>query len=713
MVTEQQLKDRLGERLTSGDMTKDQVLTVINAWKSDNAKSNTRQQEQETARQGALKETAQGVGAFESYMIATGKGFTDIGRAIGLAGPETESDKQAMEALRVERPYTTAAGEITGQAAPFIPAGLGAAALAAKFVPGMLGQVVAGTAVGAGEGAAISSGTGGSVLEGASVGAAVGGGAEVLFPVLGRLGRALYRRVKGAEPTSSMFDSAGRPTPEMQSALDDTGLTMEDLTVEAEAVIRNAEPGSDPAQIARAAQFTNEQIPMSRGSLTKSMADEATEQQLMKSTMDPNAEPFRQFKLKQSQAIQEKLNSTINTGQNMEETGNLIKEALTGQKALLRTQKNDLYREALQAADSADALPIMANMEGVIPDARTIRGLDRASEGKATAIIETLADYGLANPTARQLADENFAPTMLTLQDAEEVQQILKGIARNDLSGATQSMVGRATQAIDEELANIAENTSGLNLTDSVIKPLKAARATVTRLKNEFDPKSLSGQLVDNIRGSNQPRVEGSKIYNKLVSKAAPVEGVRSMVTNLRNAGPEGEQALFGLQSTTMLDLIDAGFGTASRQIDGIRTFNPNAFRKRLDNIGAGKIDAIFSTSPSTLQRMKNIDKIAENLIPSNDAVPKGAAPVLQDIARRLGLATISAKAPGAGLVIDKLSEISSKYATRQEVKQAMNTDPDLAAVVYRIDREFPGIAAALGIAGILTMDERAEDDTN
>jgi hypothetical protein len=42
-----------------------------------------------------------------------------------------------------------------------------------------------------------------------------------------------------------------------------------------------------------------------------------------------------------------------------------------------------------------------------------------------------------------------------------------------------------------------------------------------------------------------------------------------------------------------------------------------------------------------------------------------------------------------------------------------MNTDPDLAAVVYRIDREFPGIAAALGIAGILTMDERAEDDTN
>jgi hypothetical protein len=274
-------------------------------------------------------------------------------------------------------------------------------------------------------------------------------------------------------------------------------------------------------------------------------------------------------------------------------------------------------------------------------------------------------------------------------------------------------MVGRATQAIDEELANIAENTSGLNLTDNVIKPLKAARDTVRRLKTEFDPKSLSGQLVDNIRGSNQPRVEGSKIYNKLVSKAAPVEGVRSMVTNLRNAGREGEQALAGLQSTTMLDLIDAGFGTASKQIDGIRTFNPNAFRKRLDNIGQGKLDAIFSTNPSSLQRMKNIDKIAETLIPSNDTVPKGAAPVLQDIARRLGLATISAKAPGAGIVVDKISDIAGKYKTRQAVKQAMSTDADLAAVVYRIDREFPGIAAALGIAGILTMDERAEDDTN
>jgi hypothetical protein len=207
MVTEQQLKDRLGERLTSGDITKDQALKVISAWKSDNAKSNTRQQEQATSRQAALKETAQGVGAFEAFMIGTGKGFTDIGRAVGLADPETDSDRQAMEALRAERPYTTGAGEITGQAAPFIPAGLGIGA-----IPSMAGRALAGAGLGAAEGGAISAGTGGDVLEGAGVGAAIGGGAEVLFPVLGRLGRALYRRVKGAEPTSSMFDSAGRPT---------------------------------------------------------------------------------------------------------------------------------------------------------------------------------------------------------------------------------------------------------------------------------------------------------------------------------------------------------------------------------------------------------------------------------------------------------------------------------------------------------------------
>lgn len=657
------------------------------------------------ARRDAIDEVASEIGPFQAFLIGAGKGFMDIGRGIGLADPESESDAQAMEALREQRPYTTGAGEIAGQAAPFVPMGLAGGA-----IPSLAGRTLAGAGLGAAEGGIIASGTDKDVLEGTGVGAAIGGGAEILFPVLGRLGRSLFRKVKGRAPKGAILDGAGRPTAELQSALDDAGLSFDDLTADAQAVLRNAEPGSNPQQMVRASQFAEEGIPMTKGQLTQNFEQIATEERLMSSTMDPNAAPFREFKLKQSEAIREALEKSVDLEQTSEETGNLIKDALMGRKSLLRTQKNDLYREALEAADSAETLPLMVSMDEIIPDARTLRGLDRASKGSVSDVMDTLAEYGLADPSERLLKDPDFVPSALTIQNFEEVNQILKGIARNDPSGATGNLVGRITTAIDDEVANLADSAQALNLSESVIKPLKQARQVVTELKSEFNPKALSGALVEVKRGSDEPVIYGSKVYDKLVSKASPIEGVRATMANLRRAGPKGEQAIGDLQSTTMLDLLEAGFGTKSRKIEGIPVFNPNAFQRRMERIGDEKLKAIFQTNPSTLQRLKNIEKISTSLIPPANATPKGSAPVLMDIMQRLGAAGISTKVPGASLFFDKMADIAENYGTRKAVKEAMKADPDLAKVAYRLDREFPGIASALGIAGVSTVEE---GDTN
>lgn len=712
---------RVKERLVSGEITKDQAAQVLQAYRSRqsgeqapeappllSAPEAQQPQAPDMAqiRQQAMDEVAADVGPLEAFMIGTGKGFMDIGRGIGLVDPATEGDKQALEALREKRPYTTGSGEIVGQTAPFVPAGMGAG-----LFKSLAGRVAAGTGLGATEGGIIAGGTGRDVLSGSGMGAAIGGGAEILFPIIGRLGRSLYRKVKGKAPQGALLDAAGRPTTEFQSVLDEYGLSLDDLTADAQSVVRNAKPGSNPEQVGRAALFAEEGVPMTRGQLTQGFEQIATEERLMKSTMDPNAAPFREYKANQSESIRRALEKGVDLEQTSEETGNLIKDALSGRKKLLRTQKNDLYREALDNVDNVESLPLMLNTEDMLPDARTLRGLDRASKGSVSDVMDTLAEYGLAEPSERLLSDPNFSPSVLTLQNFEEVNQILKGISRNDPSGATGNLVSRLTEAIDDEVANLADSATDMNLSDKVIKPLRDARKVVTELKNEFNPKALSGQMIDVKRGSNEPAIYGSKVYDKLVSKASPVEGVRATMANLRRGGEKGEQAIADLQSTMMLDLLDAGFGTKSRKIEGIPVFNPNAFQRRLERIGDEKLKAIFQTNPSTLQRLKNIDKISTSLIPPADATPKGSAPVLMDIMQRLGAAGISTKIPGAGLFFDKMGDIAQNYGTRKAVRQAIKADPDIAKVAYRLDREFPGIASALGIAGISTMDEEADDD--
>ena len=74
-------------------------------------------------------------------------------------------------------------------------------------------------AVTAAEGGVISAGRGEDVLTGAGLGGAIGLGAEILFPVLGKLGGKIVRRVTGKAPGGAMLDASGRPTQKLQQAL--------------------------------------------------------------------------------------------------------------------------------------------------------------------------------------------------------------------------------------------------------------------------------------------------------------------------------------------------------------------------------------------------------------------------------------------------------------------------------------------------------------
>ncbi len=669
---------------------------------------------------------AQEVGPMQAFLIGAGEGFYNIARGIGLADKATEDERAAMRALSQERPISTTAGRILGETAPFIPlggvaaTGLRTSAVGRTLIPAATRTAarlgVAGV-TGAGEGAIVARGRGEDPFSGAGIGAGVSVGAELLFPIIGRAGRKIYQRAFGREPAGAMLDSMGRPTDELQQALDASGLTFEDLTSDARQAVAEMAPGTVPEQAVRTARFETEGIPATRGEITAGQQALTTEQRLLGSTTDPAAEPFRQFKLQQSEAIRENLEQAMGEEFTREEAGQLMQAALEGRQNLLRTQKNELYRLARSKADDLGGMPMFTSgMRDAVPDADEMADLAITSPQAMESLQTILAKYGIMDPPE----SASVTVTPLTLNNVERFRKTLNRIGRGDTTGAVNVAVGPIRDALDRELVEMAESTgevakrvsrkSGIiefgapkgsaeveqirGLTDT----LREARSTVKQMKTEFDPASLVGQLTrPRKRGSQVPLVEASKVYDKITGKAAPVEQVRKVVQSLTDAGEAGEQGLQALQATTMMDLIESGFSTPSRKIDGVPMFNPVAFKRRLKNVGMDKVEAVFKNRPDLVKKIKNIDMIAADLIPPDRAVPKGTSDNLLDVLGALGVTTIVGRVPVVGGAVRAAGGIAGEAAervgTRRSVREALDATPEVQEL---IDQSFPAISGVL-----------------
>jgi len=163
-----------------------------------------------------------GIGAGISDVARGAKNFLDY-TPYGAILPDVEIlSPSGMSALEGVSPMAEG-GRVVGQAAPFLPAGIGAGAL-----PSLGGRMAASSLVGGVEGATIASGTGRDVATGALVGTLVGGGAEVFSAGFNRIALPLVRKWFGS--SAKALDETGAPTPELQSAMEKEGVTLDDLT---------------------------------------------------------------------------------------------------------------------------------------------------------------------------------------------------------------------------------------------------------------------------------------------------------------------------------------------------------------------------------------------------------------------------------------------------------------------------------------------------
>ena len=703
---------------------------------------------QEIARQDALKGVAEEVGPIEAGIIGLGRGFTTVGRGLGLIDPEDESEKQAYQALKEHRPYSTGAGEIVGEAAPFVALG-GAGGLAARTVLPKLGsagasalaatetlggRAAASGTLGAFEGATLAAGKGQNIEEGALTGAAFGSLSEVVVPIVGKLAKSLYQKIKGITPEGALLDATGRPTPELQSALDEQNISFEDLTQQAQDIVSQQRQGAVPEQVARAAEFEQAGVRGTRGEITQQFDDQAIEARLLQSSRDDKAEPFRQYKLAQSKDIEKHLNDNLAESLTDEETGTLIKEALIGRKKLLRTEKNQLYDDFAIAAKDVGEIPIFTDsIRDAVPEADKLSELAiTAGESVSNDLSKLLVRYGIMEPSEEALAKAakkatqgqpkkfNYITGQTETPDVlpEDINKILEirpltavnfdtfrksmnAISKRDDSNAIDVAIGPIKRALDQEADELGSILEAQGFSRDITKPLKEARKKVTTLKTEFSPQSEVGKLVDVAKDGYTVITKASKVYsNSISAKSVPVENVRNIIKSLKQSGEQGEAAIGSLQTTTMLDIINAGFGTKSRKIDGVRLFNPIAFKNRMDAIGKDKLKAIFADNPAMINRLNNIDKISESLIKSADAEPKGSSSTILELMDKLQITALTSRIPLAGPAFNEfLQTVLQGQRTRREVGDAIQGNPEVVKLAGMFDETYPGIASALGIS--------------
>lgn len=644
-----------------------------------------------------FSQLAESVGPVEAGLISVGRGLTNIGRVVGLSEEEDPETTRAIEALQKSRPLATSIGESIGEAVPFLVPGTAIGA-----IPALGGRVLAGTALGLTEGGLIAKARDEPVPQEAITGGIIGGGLEAVFPIISRIGGALIRRVTGSTATGSVLDSSGRPTEELNQALEQSGINFEDLTDQATETLRQTIPGSDPQQVARLARLETLGLPATRGDVSQVFEQQAIEARLLESAADPLGDPIRSIRLEQSRAFRSQLESRIQELGVPDNVGESIKEALEERKTLLSSEKTALYKSAIESSERLGSLPIITtNILDAVPKPSVLSRLSRITGNQGDAVSSLLVEFGIDKDPVKVL---NFTKSggeidILSIGNFEEFRQALNQIERADATRSTSVIIGPVKKALDEEveLFDIGLRVSEVT-DDEILKTFKEARATVRQIKTEFSPEAISGKLIRLKRDGVTPLIEASKVFNELVGGQKAPEFVKRTIESLSKS-TKGKKAIGDLQAKTVVDLLDHAFKAQTRKVAGERVFGATAFNNRLKQIGDERLNEIFSTRPDILKRIKLVGDVSADITPPSGAVPKGSASVILDSLNKAGVMTILGKIPAGGLLVETIRTVVEKAANRAGLEKALNAKPNVKKMATFIANDAPGFASVLGIS--------------
>lgn len=608
------------------------------------------------------------------FELISGDSTDDVSAFLGL--PSSERQEKAFEPLREEFPITTTVGEIAGEIAATAPigAGVGSAALkgvnlakggaaASRFIPALAAGATEGSIIGAAE-------------EDAGFGALIGGGtavaAEALLPPVARRLKRFFGKAKPLDELVSVADGVVSPTKETLDVLDDVGVKFDDIITESQEELLT------PKQAAIKGAFKKEGIePASRTRIRPNVEDIQREGFLLRqSGSEGAASDFRQKVVQENEALKGRFEDIANeVGISGEQGADKLKTALFDIKSSMRSARNRAYQDLADVAQDKPELikRIPLNKDRLVDGVREASeiGVDPSTEN---AVLRAFEDFGLVEKGERKgafdlitgesgiedLSLANLHKFRKRINSVFDVTKPKEVIARKSIINAIDDIELEIVDAFDDEALSSVKTPKLIR--DAAVR----ARQSVIDEKKVFNEGDLIQQLVApkvaGLDAKEAPLVASSKVFNKITTKATPVENVRKLVSTLKNDGSEESlEALGNLQASTMMDLLDFSVQPSKKLVDKQGTtvdmFSGTRLNNRIKQIGEDKINALFDNNKDALRSLKRLRKISDARITPEEAIQKGSLPpsvlntLFDTISKSKGVPVVG----GAGDIAEKI----------------------------------------------------------
>lgn len=609
----------------------------------------------------AADELAEDTGPFESFVIATGRGLTDIGRAFGLADPEDEATKISFDALENQRPITQTIGRATGQSLPFIAPGMQAGAIASTPI-----RIGAATAVGATEGGLIAKGTGEETAYGAGIGGAVAGISEALFPYISRIGRKLWHKIKGKPPSRSLFDPTGRPTKEFLTVLDESGVTIDDLSKHAQDMLDNLPEGTNPAEAARLAQFDELDVPPLKAQVTRGADDFQKQQEAFKTSTRVR----RALEDQEGLLVNRFDDAIAGTGGNAVTSGSPIVDTVINMSTELDNKISDLYQVAKNASSGAEVV----NIDRFAALLKKSAPTNRITKGLISAIKGDLMDKGLI--------DKNFK--ILKQTDVGTAEEVRKYI--NTFFNSTSPFGKIKMRALKEALDNDVFTAAG----EDIFKEARLAKFNFEKMLRRAKVSKFDSRKANLVRDVLENKVNPDEFMKDVVtSKKWRADDLRQLKDFAEQGNPKAWQ---DLRAETM-DFIKQSSFIGPEDAMGNRAITRASLERTLNKIGKEKMSVLFSSKEMKfIKDVINVTRLREPV--RGTALGKGpSAQAVLSIEKRLE------EMPFVGAIVRMIDWDAQGRAV-------IKSSPKPILPPYRLEKVIPGSVSTPAIAGILQPKE-------
>lgn len=512
------------------------------------------------------------------------------GEALGIAGAEdiqaragrvVGQQRERFEAATAGQPVAGEIGRVGGQLAAFPVGGV--------TIPR---AIVAGTTAGLLQPTEGPEGDTARAIN-ALIGGASGGIFQAAIPAainligrgmnkLGAVASSVFRSVTKKAPPPNAFDEAGNPTPAFIQAMQDAGISANDLDAMLRAVDspnapqiaealgggfeRAAAEGLDPAAVARLAEFEALGVPATTAQVTRGF-EAAQAEDVARGAIGETGVEARQFFAEQQRRLigaTEKFRKSIGAapGASRQERGEAIKGAISGAKRENKEEVRALYDAAKELAGDT-TLVKTADLEDVFLNAADELPIE---ENVLSSIERALAKFGVfEGDVARKGAKSTLTrpdgstvtfkgdPEALTLANAEKLRQRLNAIFPNDRSGSVVALKNQLDTLVDDALDASLQGETGLAGKQAV----EAARKGFAEFKRTFDAADIVGKITGVARDRTTPLIDDSVVIDKILRSQNKLENIQRIKSALgKSKNPQAEMAIKELQRGFVDDLF-------------------------------------------------------------------------------------------------------------------------------------------------------------